>query len=117
MNLLFLIFSCYNLLKYRWDFAFHYSTFILGAFILVLSSLFYFSQLLNDKDEIDVKFNLKFWITTGLLLFYVGMIPLTIFSEQFDGNNEIRIVILVTLNLILYACYSIGFILCKPTKD
>ncbi len=115
-SIIFIILSIYNLISYSWD-EYHYTTFLYGAFILILSALFYFAQLLNDKEEIDVIYNLRFWITTGLLLFHVGMIPLTLFSEQFDGNNEIRIIILVTLNLILYACYSIGFILCKPIKD
>ena len=73
----------------------------------------YFSELLNSNQVLNLKEKLSFWISTGLLLFNVGMVPLMVFSERFNANNELRIVILICLNAILYTCYSLGFIWSK----
>lgn len=117
LSALFFIYGLYNLVTLSWD-QYHYKTFILGAIINILASIFFFAQLLNDKKEIEVAHNLKFWIATGLLLFNVGMVPFMLFSEEFNAKSGTRTIILVTLNLILYGCYSLGFILCKkPTEN
>lgn len=117
LGLVFLCYAIYNLIVLPWD-NHHYKTFVLGAVINIIVSIFFFSQLLNDKKEIEVAHNLKFWIATGLLLFNVGMVPFMLFSEEFSAKSETRTVILVVLNFILYGCYSLGFILCKkPTGN
>lgn len=112
----FLIVGIYNFVTQKHT-NFHAITFIIGALGNIITSLLFFTQLLNDKLQIEVKHNLKFWIATGLLLFNVGMVPLMVFSEEFNAYNKLRIAILVVLNIILYTCYSLGFILCKkPTE-
>lgn len=115
LGVLFLIVSIFNMVT-KDNYNYHDSTFAVGAITIIIASLFFFTQLLNDKKEIEVKYNLKFWISTGLLLFNVGMVPLMLFSKQFNSNDEVRVVVLVVLNLILYSCYSIGFILNKPAE-
>lgn len=116
LSAVFLIVGVYNFFTLKHN-DFQAPTFVLGALINVVTSLLFFSQLLNDKAEIEVKHNLKFWIATGLLLFNSGMVPLMLFSEQFNAHNNIRTVILVVLNFILYTCYSLGFILCKKKVE
>lgn len=116
LTIVFLVFSLYNFFTIK-HVNFHSSTFVLGAIINICAILFFFSQLLNDKKEIEVKHNLKFWISTGLLLFNVGMIPLMLFSEQFNSHNSVRVFVLLVLNFILYSCYSIGFNLCKQPVE
>lgn len=117
LSILFFVYAVYNLSVLSWD-NYHTKTFIVGAVINIIASIFFFSQLLNDKEEIEVQKNLKFWISTGLILFNVGMVPFMLFSQEFNANNETRTVIIVLLNFILYFCYSIGFILCKkPTEN
>lgn len=91
----------------------HVMTYISGSIIIVITSFMYFSELLNSNEVLYIKNKLSFWIATGLLLFNVGMVPLIIFSETFNAHNELRIVIVVSLNVILYTCYSLGFIWCK----
>lgn len=108
----FLILSVYNLITLEWQ-KYHVSTFVFGAISTIIASVLFYSQLLSNKNIIDVQHNIKFWITTGLLLFNVGMVPLIIFSEEFGANNGVRVMIMITFNLILYGCYSLGFILNK----
>lgn len=113
----FLVLAIYGFLKLYLH-NYHILTFIVGAIINIIASIFFFTQLLNDKEEIEVIHNLKFWISTGILLFNVGMVPFMLFSKEFSASSYTRTVILVILNFMLYGCYSLGFILCRrPTEN
>lgn len=116
LSILFFIFGVYNFITID-HYNFHGNTFVFGALVNVLTSFFLFAQLLNDKEQIEIRHNLKFWIATGLLLFNVGIVPLMMFSEQFNAYHNVRTVILQALNVILYSCYSLGFILCKEATE
>ena len=116
LSVLFSGVAIYNFFTLEWN-NYHYSTFVCGSIIYILLSLFFFSQLLNDKKVIHVKQNLKFWIATGLLLFNVGMIPLLVLSDLFSADDSLRVIILISLNLILYTCYSLGFIWSKKEQN
>ena len=108
--------ALYFFVSLKWDY-YHEFTFIFGAILTIFVTTFHFYELLNNNKVIVVNNNLSFWISTGLLMFNLGMVPLMFFSKIFNASNEVRILILISLNFFLYACYSIGFILCKPTKD
>ncbi|MGB0880302.1 MAG: hypothetical protein ACPGTO_07020 [Polaribacter sp.] len=111
-TILFILIAFVDFFNQSWD-ENHVMTYIAGSIIIVIASFMYFSELLNSREVLNIKNKLSFWIATGLLLFNVGMVPFVIFSEIFDAHNELRIVILVSLNVILYTCYSLGFIWCK----
>jgi hypothetical protein len=91
-------------------------TFICGAFIIIISSLLYFSELLKSDKILYLKSELGFWIAIGLLLFNVGFVPIEIFKDTFNSISETRIVITICLNIILYTCYSLGFIWVRKEK-
>ncbi|MEZ4859494.1 MAG: hypothetical protein R2781_11860 [Flavobacteriaceae bacterium] len=92
---------------------YHSYTFVTGAIFLVVLTLFHFYQLLNSNEVLIVKYKLSFWISTALLLFYVGMIPL-FFLMQYTGIVGISYqIILLSLNVILYGCYTTGFLWTK----
>lgn len=88
---------------------YHAFTFVVGAVFLLVLTLFHFHQLLNSDEVLIVKHKLSFWISTGLLLFYMGMIPLIFLIEYASIENINIIIILISLNLILYSLYIIGF--------
>ena len=116
LSLLFVIFAIKDMITESWNY-YHISTFIVGAVIIVITSVFYFSELLNSNEVINIKHKLKFWIATGLLLFNVGSVPFMIFSKEFDANSNLRNIILVSLNMILFTCYSLGFIWAKKENN
>lgn len=105
--------ALYNSFTQDWKY-YLYITFIAGVVAVLISTLLFFSELLNGDEVLELKKNLRFWIATGMLLFSVGMVPLIIFSRIFQANNEMRLIILMILNIILYSCYSFGFIWSKP---
>ena len=109
---LFVIIAIKDFITESWK-NYHQLTFVAGAINIIIFSFLYFSELLNSNQVLNLKEKLSFWISTGLLLFNVGMVPLMVFSERFNANNELRIVILICLNAILYTCYSLGFIWSK----
>jgi len=88
---------------------YHSYTFITGALFVLVLTLFHFYKLLNSDEVLIVKYKLSFWISTALLLFNMGMIPFMFLSEYTDLNDLSYLIILLSLNLILYGCYIIGF--------
>jgi len=109
-SIVFTIYAVINFLTLSWTDLYHRQTIIFGSFIIIVVSLFYFSELLNSDKVLNIKNELRFWITTGLLLFYVGVFPLMVFYEQFEKNYITAHILFIVMNAILYMCYSLGFI-------
>ena len=87
--------------------------FVVGSLGILTLTLCHFYRLLNSDEVLIIKHKLSFWISTGLLLFYVGIIPLVLLTKALVISPLSRILILISLNLILYGCYVIGFIWTK----
>ncbi|RKN82633.1 hypothetical protein [Ulvibacterium marinum] len=112
-TIIFLGVAIWNFVFESWE-LYHKYTFVAGAFFTLVCAIFHFWQLLNSDEVLEVKYKLSFWISTGLLLFNMGMIPFMLLSEYFDfSSNAYYIFIIIGLNLILYGCYSIGFLWTK----
>ncbi len=92
--------------------------FITASFLLVIQIAFYFTEILNSKKVLHVKRNLFFWISIGVLIFYIGSIPFRIAINYYVGegpfNNlfSINYVLIILLN----TCYIIGFICSNKTQ-
>jgi len=87
--------------------------FVAGSFGLLILTVFNHYQLLKGDEVLILKYKLSFWISTALLLFYMGLIPFALLSKYLDLNEMTGSVILLCLNVILYGCYVIGFIWTK----
>ncbi|MGB1451522.1 MAG: hypothetical protein ACPG7E_07420, partial [Marinirhabdus sp.] len=98
-----------------WE-SFHMYTYLTGAVLLFMSTLLHFYELLYKEELFVIKHKLGFWISTGLLLFYIGLIPLTIFRGGLNTEGLAYNLLLVGLNLILYGCYTIGFLWLKKKE-
>ncbi len=108
-TVIFGIVALISLFVQSWE-AYHTYTFFTGAIFLLVLTLFHFYQLLNSNEVLIVKYKLSFWISTALLLFYMGMIPLIFLIEYNMVKYLSYFIILISLNLILYGCYIIGFL-------
>jgi len=87
--------------------------FVTGAIGLLVLTFFHFYQLLRSDEVLIVKHKLSFWVSTALLLFYMGILPLILLANYLDIKDTSYTIILVCLNLILYGCYIIGFLWTK----
>ncbi len=91
--------------------------FVTGAISLLVLTFFHFYQLLRSDEVLVVKYKLSFWVSTALLLFYMGILPLILLAEYLEVKGSSYTIILICLNLILYGCYIIGFIWTKKRYD
>ena len=80
--------------------------------IISLSTLFFYNMLQSNKV---MRYNkdLKFWIVVGLLIFYVGFLPLELMQVYIDGLDITYYVSMMLLNLFMYGSFSIGFLSIK----
>jgi len=86
-----------------------------GIFVIIAVGAYYIESLNSDK-VLYAKNSLLFWVSLGLLLFQVGTIPIDIFGKFFNFSG-IYDYILFTLNVILYGCMIIGFMVSKRTYN
>ncbi len=92
--------------------------FITASFLLVIQIAFYFTEILNSKKVLHVKRNLFFWISIGVLIFYIGSIPFRIainyyvHKGSFNNLFSINYILIILLN----TCYIIGFICSNKTQ-
>ncbi len=85
---------------------------ILESIFVVISSIILFIELLNSDDILKINRSLLFWVSIGLLLFYVGILPIIIMANFLNYGGLFDYIILF-LNVIMYSCFITGFIVSK----
>ncbi len=93
--------------------------FIIGAISLVISIVFYFQEVLNSNEVLNIFKNLIFWISVGLLIYYIGKIPARIVTNHWSEFKHYKIIYALThiLNIIMNLFFIIGFICSKEEKE
>lgn len=96
-------------------------TVVLGTFLILISILLYFYEML--KSYVILKFykNIVFYIAVGAIVFHLCTTPLFIFSKYFDVKNNdfvnVYYIILPLAIIFMYTCYTIGFVVCSKNKS
>ncbi|PHQ62526.1 MAG: hypothetical protein COC08_00530 [Maribacter sp.] len=104
--------AIWNLVFQSWT-EYHQYTFVVGALFTLVATLFHFWQLLYSDQILVIQYKLSFWISAGLLLFYMGMVPFMLLSRYFELAGASYYILIISLNCILYGCYIIGFLWTK----
>ncbi|MFK5973047.1 MAG: hypothetical protein QM485_07175 [Flavobacteriaceae bacterium] len=104
--------ALWNLVFQSWA-EYHQYTFVVGALFTLIVTVFHFWQLLYSNQILVIQYKLSFWISSGLLLFYIGMVPLMLLSRYFKLTGSSYYILIISLNGILYGCYIIGFLWTK----
>lgn len=86
--------------------------YIVGSFLIMISTLIFFYELLKSDKILNLKESMFYWIGLGVLLFNVCFIPAHVISEYTSYGFAYRIITLV-LNLIMAGCFITGFIVSK----
>jgi len=86
--------------------------YIVAAGFMIITITLYFTELLNSVKVLNTYKNLLFWISIGLLIFFVGNIPFRIVRNYYADQTDITILFLIniTLTIIMNLCFIIGFI-------
>ncbi|MTI22303.1 hypothetical protein E1176_14825 [Fulvivirga sp. RKSG066] len=97
---------------------FHSYTFALGGILLIAAIGLFLLETLNSEKVLYYKKYLLFWVSIGLVLYYASIIPYAIslnFLPEFRFS-ETWIAIIFTINLVMYTCFSIGFVVSKKME-
>lgn len=90
---------------------------VLDHLIIMLLSLYYFSQVLNDKVVIKLSTHPMIWISLGTFIYFSGTLPFFISLSYISRNNASLAISMLyintALNTLMYSFYLISF-LCKP---
>ncbi|RZS98921.1 hypothetical protein EV197_0122 [Aquimarina brevivitae] len=86
--------------------------YIIAALFLIITIVIYFIEVLNSQKVLHTKNNLLFWISVGLLIYYVGNLPFRILRNYYIQLADATILFLVNfvLTVVLNSCFIIGFI-------
>jgi len=110
------IFAIYNIISilfYR-DYQNQYfvDTYILGELFIVLTIMIYYAELLKRDSILNFKNSLFFWISIGVLIFNIGIIPVFVIAELIDYQGIFRYIIL-GLNIVMTLSFITGFLMSK----
>lgn len=98
--------------------AFNSYSFSFGALLLAISIGLYIIELLKSDEVLFIKKSLLFWISSGLLIYYVGALPFFISfrflsSEELANSGMYILYILFSLGIIMNSCFIFGFLWSK----
>lgn len=90
--------------------------YIIGASFGIFTVILYYVDILKTNEIVAVKTNLLFWVSVGLLLLYVGYVPIkSIYLVSDDlASLDVFKAIHYTLIIIMNLCFITGFLLVKP---
>lgn len=92
-------------------------SFFSGVFMLLLSVFMYYYELLRTDKILNLKYNLSFYLSVGLILFYVCLTPLTFMSDYLASEDGMFLKLydnfLLYGNLFLYSTFIFAFIICS----
>jgi hypothetical protein len=96
-------------------YVFHTYTYMLGELYIVILCLLYYRELYTATDLKKLSTLPEFWIVTGLLIFTAGELPYMVLLNYLNRHYIIasyyfREYILGTLNVVMYAMFTIGLL-------
>ena len=101
------------------QFYFESFSYVIGCLLLMIILIVFFIRFVNSNDIIHYKSSIIFWVSLGLLLFYIGTMPF--FAYRTKMYNEIRELFFrywylqFGLNYLMYLFFMLSFI-CGKTK-
>ena len=82
---------------------------IIGQFFIVLSIMIYFVEVLKSEVILTIQKSLIFWISLGVLIFNIGLLPVFVIGELIDWQGIFKYIIL-SMNILMAASFITGFI-------
>lgn len=102
--------------KTYWFYSFSYTV---GNLLLLILIFRFFFNLILSSSILFYRQSMLFWISTGLLLFYLGTFPYFGLRNTLMAERKILIAytsLVNILNCLMYLMFTISFIWGKPSK-
>ncbi len=108
--LLILVFLADNLINRNFFSEMQYLTYLPGAVILIITISGYLYEII-DTDRIIYFYKLRsFWVSMGLLLFYIPFVPILIGMKSHLLDFDVRLILIISLNIIMHICFIISYL-------
>ncbi len=95
-------------------------TSIAGTVLLLFIIILFYFDLLQSNEVINLKFYLPIYMSIGVLVYFLCLTPIDIFSQYFNKINKMFINlksnILLFSNIFMYSTFIIGFLVCAKKK-
>ncbi len=99
-------------------FFFYSFSYTIGNLLLLILILRFFNQLVTSNAIITFRSNMQFWVSLGLLIFYLGSFPfyglLNTMGYYYPHLTNAYYRIVFGLNCLMYLMFTISFIWGKP---
>lgn len=99
-------------------FFFESFSYTIGCLFLLVLVLIFFFRFTRSDDIISYKSSILFWVSVGVLLFYVGTMPFFAFRKRlYVDHKELFYIYWYTqfvLNYMMYSFFILSFIWGKP---
>ncbi len=91
---------------------------IFGTLLLVLFIMYFYFQMLQSDKILDFYKSIPFYVSIGALVFHLIVNPIFIYEHYYSHSVSSEFVrvfltILTIVNIFMYSCYTIGFIVCS----
>ncbi len=107
-----------NLWLNRYEFSFQSVSYTVGNLLLLLLILRYFIQLVTSEAILNFKRDMLFWISAGLLIFYLGSFPFyglqNTMAHKYHELYTYASYITYLLDSLMYLMFTFSFIWGKP---
>lgn len=101
-------------------FAFFSISYTVGNLLLLIQILIFYLQLVSSNELLNFRTNRLFWVSLGLLIFYLGTFPFFgLIHVLYKSHYEVYLVyknIVMVLDSVMYIMFAISFIWGKTTN-
>jgi hypothetical protein len=91
-------------------------TYSLGSLLIVTGCIYYFWELFQQKNSVDLIRQPPFWICSGLLFYYCCTLPVFGLTNFITNLPQVilqnLLAIVIVINICLYLSFTIAF-LCR----
>jgi hypothetical protein len=103
------------------EFIFLSLSYTIGNLLLLLLVFSFFFSLMASDEILNFKTNMLFWVSLGLLIFYVGSFPyfglVNYLAKNYPSLTKTYHSITLSLDAIMYGLFAISFILGRPQQS
>jgi hypothetical protein len=101
-------------------FGFYSFSYTVGNLLLLVLILRYYVQLVTSDEILTFKTNMQFWVSAGMLLYYLGTFPFYGLTNTLSANYKTLyysyIYVMYSLNCLMYLMFTLGFIWSNPNS-
>lgn len=92
-------------------------TVLIGAFLVSCFMILYLKELLNSNKIINYKVNLSFWITVGMLFYYLTTIPFLTLVYVIGLTDKLLYYIIHVITILTHICFIFGILWSQKTMS